>query len=126
VAPGKVSGPGSGPPTKDEGTSPAPAAGVTSPQGPRFADKLRPGEAATGPDTPGAAARISGSTAELAADLQAGRITPRAAIDRVIDSVVDKQLGTDAPAPVRAKLRAALEDAVADDPLLTGKIKALE
>jgi hypothetical protein len=31
----------------------------------------------------------------------------------------------DAPAAVREKVRAALETAVADDPLLTEKIKAL-
>jgi hypothetical protein len=125
VAPGKVSGPGGGPPPiEDDATSPV-SEGVASPkasEAPRFGDKLSP----TGPAAAGPAAPISGTTAQLAADLQAGRITPRAAIDSVIDRVVDKQLGTNAPAPVRAKLRAALEDAVADDPLLTGKIKTLE
>jgi len=43
----------------------------------------------------------------------------------VLERVVDKQLGPGAPAAVRAKVRAALEDAVADDPLLSEKIKSL-
>jgi hypothetical protein len=38
---------------------------------------------------------------------------------------VEKQLGTNAPAAVREKVRAALENAVADDPLLADKIRSL-
>ncbi len=49
----------------------------------------------------------------------------KTALDRVLDRVVDKQLGPGAPAAVREKVRAALEDAVADDPLLSEKIKSL-
>ena len=40
-------------------------------------------------------------------------------------AVIDKQVGTGAPAAVREKVRAALESAIADDPLLSEKIKAL-
>jgi hypothetical protein len=43
----------------------------------------------------------------------------------VIDRVVDKQLGVGAPAATREKLRVALENAVADDPLLADKIRGL-
>ena len=43
----------------------------------------------------------------------------------MIERVVDKQLGPGAPAAVREKVRAALESAVADDPLLSEKIKSL-
>jgi hypothetical protein len=71
------------------------------------------------------AARAASPTADLAADLKAGKISPQAAVDRVIERVVDKQLGTNAPAAVREKLRAALETAVADDPLLADKIRGL-
>jgi hypothetical protein len=64
-------------------------------------------------------------TADLAAELKAGKISPQTAVDRVIDRVVDKQLGSNAPAAVREKLRTALEHAVADDPLLADKIRGL-
>ncbi len=72
-----------------------------------------------------AAAAPGGLTSDLAAELRAGKITPRAAVDRVIDRVVDKQLGVGAPAATREKLRVALENAVADDPLLADKIRGL-
>jgi hypothetical protein len=65
------------------------------------------------------------TTADLAAALGAGRITPRDAINCVIDRVVDSQVGAHASAAVREKVRAALESAVVDDPLLSEKIRAL-
>ena len=123
---GKVSGPGSGPPVggpTDDQKSESPS-GVG---GARFADKLggtdatkRAGEpaAATGPQR-------TELTADIAAELTAGRIDPKAAIDRVIERVVDKQLGPGAPAAVREKVRAALESALADDPVLSDKIRSL-
>ena len=92
---GKVSGPGGGPPVG----GPVDDQKSESPSGaggPRFADKLA-----------------------------AGRIDAKAALDRVIERVVDKQIGPGAPAAVREKVRAALESAVADDPLLSEKIKSL-
>jgi hypothetical protein len=124
---GKVTGPGGGPPGgapiagNDEGR---PVAESRQP----FADKLKsagaPSSATspTGKEAPTAAGSV---TADLAADLKAGKISPQAAVDRVIDRVVDKQLGTNAPAAVREKLRTALENAVADDPLLADKIRGL-
>ena len=72
---------------------------------------------------PGQAAR--GLTADVAAELAAGRIDQKAALDRVIERIIDKQLGPGAPATVREKVRAALQDAVADDPVLTDKIRSL-
>ncbi len=124
---GKVTGPGGGPPgtgpvnAGDEGR---PATGATGDR-PAFADKL--GSASAGAPTGKADAPIAArsATADLAAELKAGKITPQAAVDRVIDRVVEKQLGTNAPAAVREKLRAALETAVADDPLLADKIRGL-
>ena len=41
----------------------------------------------------------------------------------MIDRIVDRQVGANAPASVRQTVRAALESAVADDPLLSEKIK---
>jgi hypothetical protein len=121
VATGKVSGPGGSAPTDVSGAA-DPATKDNRAEGPRFADKLAGPAARTGaPATEGP----RGITADLAADLGAGKITAKAAIDRVIERVVDTQVGVDAPAAVREKVRAALETAVADDPLLSEKIKAL-
>jgi hypothetical protein len=80
---------------------------------------------ATGTTGTPASSAAGSVTADLAADLKAGKLSPQAAVDRVIDRVVDKQLGTNAPAAVREKLRTALENAVADDPLLADKIRGL-
>ena len=65
------------------------------------------------------------ASSNRASELAAGRIDAKAALDRVIDRVIDRQIGPGAPAAVREKVRAALESAVADDPLLSEKIKAL-
>jgi hypothetical protein len=130
---GKVTGPGGGPPGTgpvDAGDESRPATGATGAGAdrPAFADKLKSAGAPASPASldktdPPAAARSA--TSDLAAELKAGKITPQAAVDRVIDRVVEKQLGTNAPAAVREKLRAALETAVADDPLLADKIRGL-
>ncbi len=90
-----------------------------------FSDKLKPVDAAAAAGTSGVSAAPVSGVADLAAALKAGTLTPQAAVDRVIDRIVDKQLGSGAPAAAREKLRAALEDAVADDPLLAEKIRGL-
>ena len=124
---GKVTGPGGGPP----GGAPVSGNDETRPVAesrPPFADKLKSGGAPTGTTgtTGTAAPSEAGSvTADLAADLKAGKLSPKAAFDRVIDRVVEKQLGINAPAAAREKLRTALENAVADDPLLADKIRGL-
>jgi hypothetical protein len=135
VAPGKVKGPGGGPP--DDGqidqvkkVGQQGEALPAAPEGSRFADKLT-SSAGTGrveqtAQQAAEAGKASGSlTAHLAADLSAGKISPKAAIERVIEGVLEKQLGSDAPPPVREKLRAALETALADDPFLSEKIRGL-
>jgi hypothetical protein len=123
---GKVSGPGSGPPPVG-GPGDDKVDGPAGAGGPKFADKLaadKLGAAAPqGAADPAVAAR--GLTADVAAEFAAGRIDAKAALDRVIQRVIDKQLGVGAPAAVREKVRAALESAVADDPLLSDKIKSL-
>jgi hypothetical protein len=124
---GKVTGPGGGP------SGNAPIGGsdesrpATAADRPAFADKLKSASAPTAATgtTAKEAAHATSATSDLAADLKAGKITAKAAVDRVIDRVVEKQLGTNAPAAVREKLRAALETAVADDPLLADKIRGL-
>jgi hypothetical protein len=123
---GKVSGPGSGPPVGGPGDDPKSesASGVG---GPRFADKLGAPEAAksTGGPAATAAEATRSLTADVAAELGAGRIDAKGAVDRVIERIVDKQVGPGAPAAVRETVRTALERAVADDPLLSEKIRAL-
>ncbi|HLK91525.1 MAG TPA: hypothetical protein VKZ18_16655 [Polyangia bacterium] len=127
---GKVTGPGGGPPGSGPvgaGDDSRPATGAAG-ERPAFADKLKSAGAPASPsstDKTHAPAAARSATADLAAELKAGKITPQAAVDRVIDRVVDTQLGSNAPAAVREKLRAALETAVADDPLLADKIRGL-
>jgi hypothetical protein len=93
--------------------------------GQRFAEKLGATDAARPASEPSAASAARGLSADVAAELAAGRIDPKAAIDRVIERVIDKQLGPGAPAAVREKVRAALQDAVAEDPILSEKIRSL-
>ena len=119
---GKVTGPGNGPPGNIPVGGPEDSRPVAEGRAP-FADKLKSSEAA-GVSAAVAPSAASG-VADLAAALKAGKLTPKAAVDQVIDRVVEKQLGTHAPAAAREKLRAALEDAVADDPLLAEKIRSL-
>jgi hypothetical protein len=121
---GKVSGPGSGPPPVG-GPGEDKSDGPSGVGGKPFADKLRAPDAPKRTADPAAATAARGLTADVAAELAAGRIDPKAALDRVIQRIIDKQLGVGAPAAVREKVRAALESAVADDPVLSEKIKSL-
>jgi hypothetical protein len=131
VSAGKIGGkiPGSGGVGGPEGPQGSEGPNQPSPARPEesFADKLSGAKAPSGKAAAGqtSGAGPTGLAGDLAAELQAGRITPKAALERVIDRIVDKQLGTNAPAAIREKVRAALEDAVADDPLLAEKIKSL-
>ena len=128
MAAGKISGPGGTPPSD---VPPGPAQETQESQETRptgsasFADKLRSAGAPVRPAGTRGADETPGITSDLAAELGAGKITPEAAVDRVIDRVVDKQVGADAPAAIRDRVRAALESAVADDPVLSEKIKTL-
>ena len=62
---------------------------------------------------------------DIGADLKAGRLTPQAAIDKVIERVLDRQVGRKAGTAIREKLAAALRESLADDPLLAAKVRAL-
>jgi hypothetical protein len=106
----------------------AKAPGVTETKGKGFAAALDPAEhvARTAGGTNGpAAARRAGSVSDIGADLKAGKITPQAAIDKVIERVLDKQLGQRATVALREKVGAALRESLADDPLLAAKVRAL-
>src|SRR5687767_11123216 len=113
----KISGPGSKPPPEAPGAADeARHAGGTA-----FAEKV------AGQAPADAAPRLAGShlVADIGADLQAGRITPQIALDRVIDRVIDQQVGAGAPAGVRERVSAALRQALEDDPLLAEKLRSL-
>ena len=61
----------------------------------------------------------------LAAEVDAGKLDARAAVDRLIEHVVNLQLGSDASPQAREQVAAALRDAVASDPLIAEKLKGL-
>jgi len=65
------------------------------------------------------------AVADIAKALQAGRITPRAALDRVVERIVSRQVGVDGPATIKKNLSAALRQTLEDDPMLAAKIRAL-
>jgi hypothetical protein len=85
--------------------------------------------AATGVDAGsfGGAARAgsTSSVAAIGAELSAGRLTPEAALERVIDGILDRQLGRDASPAIREQVGAALRNALESDPLLAEKLRAL-
>jgi hypothetical protein len=113
----KISGPGSKLPPEAPGS----ADEARRPGGAAFAEKV----AAEAPADPAPRAASTHLVADIGADLQAGRITPQIALERVIDRVVDQQVGPGAPAGVRERVSAALRQALEDDPLLAEKLKGL-
>lgn len=65
------------------------------------------------------AARAAGELEALAADISAGKLTAREAVDRLVDEIAgSEQLG----ASERAELRELLGDLVANDPYLSSLV----
>ena len=95
---GKVSGPGSGPPVggpiDDKGDRPFERRRAA------FCRQARGGGRGQAAGGCGGGDAARGLTADVAAELAAGRIDAKAALDRVLERVVDKQLG-----PGRARRR---------------------
>jgi len=130
----KVTGPSSGPPGAPPGAGGAdqvkkPDAGTgaarTEGSGKAFAERMD----GAAPAHEAAVARtqrpLDAAAAQIAADLRAGRLQPREAIEKVLDRVVTSQLGADAPAAMREKVRAALLETLESDPLLAEKLAEL-
>jgi hypothetical protein len=114
----KISGPGSKlPPEASGGADESRRA-----PGGNFAEKVGKSDVDAAAPSRAAGTHL---VADVAADLQAGRITPQAAIDRVIDRVIDQQVGRNAPAGVRERVGAALRQALEDDPMLAEKLRSL-
>lgn len=61
----------------------------------------------------------------LAADLDAGKLDTRAAVDQLIEHVVNLQLGSGASPQAREQVAKALRDAIDSDPLIADKLKRL-
>jgi hypothetical protein len=116
------------PPSQPSALGKAPGVGGTSGKG--FAAKLGAAKAdsvAKGSLAAGKTeqARKAVPVSDIGADLKAGKLTPQAAIDKVIERVLDRQVGRKAATELRAKLGTALRESLADDPLLAAKIRAL-
>ncbi len=118
----KIQGPGG--PGKPPGIEPGEAAAEKPRVGPAFADKLaeaRPPEAASAAQ----AAAAADPVASVAADLKAGRLTPKQAVERLLDLVSSRGPAAGLPDKVRARLRAELEDLLRTDPGLAAKARRL-
>lgn len=117
----KINGPGTpGLPPEAVGGSEASRAKPAGATGKTFTDRV---ENPAGPRSP--AATPGSMIADITAELKVGALSPEAAIEKVLDRVLARQLGSDAPAPVREQVRAALREAIASDPHLAEKVRAL-
>jgi hypothetical protein len=122
----KVTGPSSGPPGAGAADDvKKPDAGRAEGSGKAFAERMAPSAQARDAAVSGAQRSLEAAVAQLAADLKAGRLQPREAVEKVLDQVVSTQLGAGAPPAVREKLRAALLETLENDPLLAEKLGEL-
>jgi len=130
---------------KVNGPSQSPAPGVSGPEGTGAPSGVSSDKAATEPGksfaekvsgprpTDPAAAVGAGGTVrkndmlvgDIATDLRTGKLTSRAAVDKVMEGVIARQVGPEAPQVVRDRVRAALQDAIENDPLLADKLRQL-
>ncbi len=83
--------------------------GPDGPEGPDGPDEVAGAEAAED-------AQLTSDIDALAADVAAGRLTPREAIDQLVESTATPDLS----AAERAELREMLTDLVANDPYFNG------
>jgi hypothetical protein len=111
-----------GSPGKTPGVGGASGKGFAAKLGAAKADGVSKGTAATVKSTK---ARKALSVSDIGAALKAGKLTPQAAIDKVIERVLDRQVGRKAGIEVRQKIGTALRESLADDPFLASKIRAL-
>ena len=91
--------------------------GPEGPEGPSGPDATGgPSSAPAAAGTERAAPTQSADIEALAAEIAAGRMTPKEAVDRLVDATAGPELG----AAERAELRELLRDLVANDPHLGG------
>jgi hypothetical protein len=120
MTPVKIKGPGGPtvPPDVDQAGEKGKTEGTS---GKTFADAL--GEPTrtggpTGPGGPGGADPVG----QVAADLKAGRISPKQAVERLVDLTMVNGPAAALPAGVQAKIRADLENLMKEDPFLRSKL----
>jgi hypothetical protein len=65
------------------------------------------------------------AVADLAREVDGGRLSPQLALERVMERVLERHLDKSAPAGTREQVRTALLDALESDPLLTEKLARL-
>ena len=126
----KINGPGQPPAAgvtdaeSTKGVSEAPGSARAGGSERAFADKLdRPaGAAPAGIGAPSGGVPV----ADLAAQLRAGGLDSRAAVDELVNRIVAQQVGPEAPTGVREQVRAALQEALENDPLLADKLRRLD
>jgi hypothetical protein len=135
----KINGPGQ-PPAPEPSTTEAAdkaakresatAASESPSSGKVFSEKLAGITSGPEPDAPRAASLPPEIAAlpvsDVATDLRAGKLTPGAAVDKLVDRVLARQLGPEAPAGVRDRIRSALQDALENDPILAEKLTRLQ
>jgi hypothetical protein len=126
----KVNGPGAQPPEApgklddvDKGGKADKAGGKADVSGKSFAETLGAGRPA--PSAAQGASPADPLTSDITAELKAGKIDAKTALDRVVERVLDRQLGANAPADVRDRLRDALRDTISSDPFLAERLRGL-
>jgi hypothetical protein len=118
----KITGPGSGTPPAADGV----ASGVDGAGGKSFADKLDKSGSVGGVAVEKPISEASRTALhQVASELQAGKITPEHAVDRVVHLVLDQQLGADAPVAIRNNVEAALRNTLETDPMLADRVRKL-
>ncbi|HET6283271.1 MAG TPA: hypothetical protein VFH73_20105 [Polyangia bacterium] len=129
----KVTGPNTGTPDATPAAdSSGPSQGAkpdqTGATGKAFSERLSDPAAVRDTSAAGAAAKaggISGITSDIAAELKAGKLQPRAAVEQVMERLLQQHLTADAPPAVREKLRAALQETIDSDPFIAEKLRSL-
>jgi hypothetical protein len=115
------------PPETDPGDAAEKAAGSGS-AGKTFADTMQKSGGAEGAaPAPPDIGRVDTTriVADIAGELEAGKISPQVAVDRVVERVLDLQLGQGAPAALRDQVAGALRQALEEDPMLSAKLTQL-
>jgi hypothetical protein len=126
----KVTGPGSKPPEglPESAGKLDKARGTAETTGKSFAETLgadRPRPGGASQSAAQGAHPADPLTSDITAELKAGKIDAKTALDRVVERVLDRQLGVDAPAAVREQLRDALRDTINSDPFLAERLRGL-
>jgi hypothetical protein len=119
----KIDRPGGPRPPVEGATGAGEAAGVGE-AGEAFAERLREAGGAEGAPAADGAAEVD-PVKQIAADLDAGRIDPQQAIERLIDAAADRATPAGAPESLRRQIREQLAEAVANDPQLASRARRI-